>query len=343
MQQHRIWFLSIVLLACSAGMFGDYSARLYFKNETTGVSGSGTVAAVPTDVISLNFSFHGGTNGVNRWSRLQIALDLYANPVLGQVGANTWNSSILAAFADSVFPHPIVWQPSNGPLYDSASSPGDTTSRLITPRGIYANIVVDTSKAPSKDIELKLFQFIAADSGSLDWKYPGRNTPNGISTRLIDRIGQTRDIVDNRLIVAGSPRLAGRVTFGGLAPGIPTPASITMLITPDNDSQYNQIVALTQDGLYSLPLSPGVYSISISVSHWLRRVASVDTRQGNTIADFILTNGDIQKDNRIDLLDLNVILVTFSSKSPASDLNGDSLVDLFDLNIVLANFGLVGD
>jgi hypothetical protein len=66
---------------------------------------------------------------------------------------------------------------------------------------------------------------------------------------------------------------------------------------------------------------------------------------GPTIVHWVFAiNGDANNDNRVDLPDINHILVNFGASAPnAADLNGDGLVGLEDLALSLGRFGSVGD
>jgi hypothetical protein len=62
-----------------------------------------------------------------------------------------------------------------------------------------------------------------------------------------------------------------------------------------------------------------------------------------TDLSFVLTNGDADHSNAVDMPDINTVLTNFGTSGPQGDLNWDGAVDLVDLNIVLLAFGLIGD
>ncbi|MHB1461540.1 MAG: IPT/TIG domain-containing protein [Armatimonadota bacterium] len=90
-------------------------------------------------------------------------------------------------------------------------------------------------------------------------------------------------------------------------------------------------------------LRPGVYSLSISGSHWLKRtVAGVNVNGVNGV-NTNLTNGDADGGNSINLFDFVQLDMHFGSNFAMADLDGDGLVNLFDYVIIDQNFGALGD
>lgn len=71
------------------------------------------------------------------------------------------------------------------------------------------------------------------------------------------------------------------------------------------------------------------------VIHRLR--ASADVESTTTTAS---SNADINKDGKVDALDLNALVNAISKKSTDKkyDLNGDGKVDSLDLNILINNY-----
>ncbi len=64
--------------------------------------------------------------------------------------------------------------------------------------------------------------------------------------------------------------------------------------------------------------------------------ASADVDSSTTAA----TNADINKDSKVDALDLNALVnaIAAKSKDKKYDLNGDGAVDNLDLNILISNY-----
>ncbi|MHB1462728.1 MAG: beta strand repeat-containing protein, partial [Armatimonadota bacterium] len=90
-------------------------------------------------------------------------------------------------------------------------------------------------------------------------------------------------------------------------------------------------------------LRPGTYDLTISGSHWLRRIIrGINVHGANTVVT-ALTNGDADGGNSIDLFDYVVLDSKFGSADTMADLDGDGAVTLFDYTIIDQNFGAQGD
>lgn len=101
---------------------------------------------------------------------------------------------------------------------------------------------------------------------------------------------------------------------------------------------------------YLLPVVPtGTYDIAFRGSHWLRKLVPNVTISGVTLLDVALSNGDINGDNEVNLLDFSGLLAAYGSVPGEpqwnflADLDGDLEVGLLDFSILLRNFGLLGD
>ncbi len=90
-------------------------------------------------------------------------------------------------------------------------------------------------------------------------------------------------------------------------------------------------------------LEPGVYSVSISGGHWLKRVVNGVVVDGVNSINTILTNGDADGNNQINLFDFVVIDSKFNTSDVMADLDGDGQVNLFDYVIIDTTFGAQGD
>ncbi len=60
------------------------------------------------------------------------------------------------------------------------------------------------------------------------------------------------------------------------------------------------------------------------------------------LGEITLTGGDVNGDNRIDILDISYVGYHFGSADAGADINGDGKVDILDLSLVGANFGQAG-
>jgi hypothetical protein len=90
----------------------------------------------------------------------------------------------------------------------------------------------------------------------------------------------------------------------------------------------------------------GPFDVQISAAGYLRRAVQVPSLPAcfSTGVDVTLAPGDGTGDNRVDVLDLNAVLIGFGQAGElVGDVNGDLFVDLEDLNAVLTYFGTQGD
>jgi hypothetical protein len=103
-------------------------------------------------------------------------------------------------------------------------------------------------------------------------------------------------------------------------------------------------IVLDADSHYRVsPVPTGMYDLALKFPHFLRQVIeNKPIYPGDNFAAFILTNGDADGNNVVDLADLNVILTRFGTADTMPDLDGSGLVDLPDLNIALLSFGKEG-
>jgi YVTN family beta-propeller protein len=60
------------------------------------------------------------------------------------------------------------------------------------------------------------------------------------------------------------------------------------------------------------------------------------------IGEIELLGGDVNGDNRIDILDISYVGYRFSTADAQADLNEDGVIDILDLSLVGANFGQIG-
>lgn len=107
-------------------------------------------------------------------------------------------------------------------------------------------------------------------------------------------------------------------------------------------------------------MSPGDYDITIKGKHWLRKLQS-DILLGTSGVqglEFTLSNGDIDGDNSVTLLDYDIFSEYFDKTSSDSDwltpgsngfapadadLDGDNMVTLLDYDVFSNNYDTVGD
>ncbi len=101
---------------------------------------------------------------------------------------------------------------------------------------------------------------------------------------------------------------------------------------------------------FSMPAAPGIYDIRLKLTHWLSSKVRVDTSTSHVQGlNLKFANGDVNNDNKIDLLDWNALSLAWRTKpgdakwNSQADLNGDKSVDLLDFNILSKNWRKQGN
>ncbi|GIV15555.1 MAG: hypothetical protein KatS3mg022_0990 [Armatimonadota bacterium] len=128
------------------------------------------------------------------------------------------------------------------------------------------------------------------------------------------------------------------------------PVTIEVRAPGSTDVLETHVVNLDSEGRYSFQtLLRGTYDLSAKASHWLRQTLPGVILTAGTLADFSLTNGDIDGDNEVTLFDFGALVASFGTVpgdgnwNPEADLDGDEEVTLFDFGILVRNFGAIGD
>ena len=114
---------------------------------------------------------------------------------------------------------------------------------------------------------------------------------------------------------------------------------------------YQRTTLLQPDGTFSIPgVLPNHYTLWLKAPKWLSKVTGVDARNGDftTVSEFLMA-GDANNDNRVNVLDLDVLIQAFDGAEGApnwiegADFNCDGSVNVLDLDLLIANFDQVGD
>jgi hypothetical protein len=142
---------------------------------------------------------------------------------------------------------------------------------------------------------------------------------------------------------AGYP-LQGAVELLDFLPE-PSSEAVDFEARQDGACIWRATLPLDDLGGFTVPyVMPGSYDFGVNGSHWLRASLDAVVEGPTTLPAVALINGDAMRDNTIDLLDLNVVLLNLERLAPnQADLDGSGVVDALDLGIVLRNFGVSGD
>lgn len=143
-------------------------------------------------------------------------------------------------------------------------------------------------------------------------------------------------------------------------PPTPTPTPAARVVTGRVDLQGRsndggvqvqvgaQQVVTSPDGSYSVPLSPGAYTVTASRVGYLGSAMRVvvDGLANVTLPVLTLRGGDANGDGSINLFDLVMVSSNYGASAPPADsradVNGDGAIGLGDLVLVASNYGLAG-
>lgn len=157
----------------------------------------------------------------------------------------------------------------------------------------------------------------------------------------------------------GGVKLEGNVTLDEWLPG-PGGQSVTVELDGDSDQTANATLDANGNFVFDVTVPCGTYDVYVKGSHWLRKkVASkfVALAGVNSIT-VSLTNGDIDGDNGVTLLDYDIFSEYFDKTSGDSDwntvgsngfrpvdadLDGSNDVGLLDYDVFSNNYDKVGD
>ncbi|MBI1877771.1 MAG: hypothetical protein HYR94_06010, partial [Chloroflexi bacterium] len=133
--------------------------------------------------------------------------------------------------------------------------------------------------------------------------------------------------------IGGVVALQGRTDYGG----------ISVTGSSGQQTQTQADGAFTISGADRLDFSfPGYLSAQADTLTLLAQ--SIDSPEGQiaSLGMITLLAGDVNADNRIDILDMAYIAKFYHSGDSLADLNGDGAVNIFDLVLAASNYGQQG-
>lgn len=148
--------------------------------------------------------------------------------------------------------------------------------------------------------------------------------------------------------IAYAAQVSGRIALEECAPDA-EPVSFTF--QPANGDSFTRVQTVAADGSFTLQNIPvDTYNVAIKASKWLQKVVVIDTSAGDVSGvEAMLTAGDANNDNSVDVLDLDLLVQTFDTCEgdpgfiPGADFNCDGCADVLDLDILVRNFDTAGE
>jgi len=182
------------------------------------------------------------------------------------------------------------------------------------------------------DLHLATITFRGRTNGSspLTWATLLLANDAGASIPYISRTGSIA--VTDLINIVGYAHMQGRTDHSGIDVEVSGPIVADVVTAADGKYEINTVPA----GRYQLLFEHPMYLAA--------QLTNCDTGSGTEFRPPTVTllAGDLNKDQRIDILDLTRCAGVFGTADPGADINGDGVVDLFDLVLIGINFGRTG-
>ena len=106
---------------------------------------------------------------------------------------------------------------------------------------------------------------------------------------------------------------------------------------------YNGVLPMIGGMALLTDIEPGIYTLTLSGSHWLTRIVKDITIEGVKQVNVSLVNGDSDGDDQVNLFDFVELDINFNKAHAMADLDGSGSVNLFDYVVIDTYFGAQGD
>jgi hypothetical protein len=220
-----------------------------------------------------------------------------------------------------------------GPAFTSLPAGGYMTTQkdFVGDRARFAASLVGQPPL-NGDLHLATITFRGRTNGNsaLTWANLLLANDVGASIPYISRTGNI--IVTDLINIVGYAHLQGRTDHSGIDVEVSGPTVADVTTAADGKYQLNDVRA----GRYQLLFEHDMYLAT--------RLTNCDTGSGTEFRPptVTLVAGDLNRDQRIDILDLTRCAGVFGTADPGADINGDGTVNLFDLVLIGVNFGQLG-
>lgn len=146
--------------------------------------------------------------------------------------------------------------------------------------------------------------------------------------------------------------VSGRLQLQGLAAGASGPTTFEVRYrSPGRTETFaTRVASLAADGSFSVIAPAGRFDLSLKFGGWLRRTVSYDAESADaTGLSIAMLNGDVTRDNRVDIADFLAFRAAYGSSPGAAnwddraDVNRDGVVGMADFLVLRQSFGRNGD
>jgi hypothetical protein len=296
---------------------GQIQGTLGIGNNPTGA------ITTTTKVATLNFTVTSDLTKLKTPTTVKLQTGTNQTQILAIDATSLAAENVLSTVNDGVItfalPTPTM-APTNTPFPTPTNTPIPTPTKSPTPTPTNTPIPTNTP-TPQTSLDLTFYLHGVGNSGD------NVNAASSLSNK--------------------SPQTPTRaITLALLNPS----TSQTVLQTTGNVS-YKQTDGTFQGTVTVTNLPSGTYKLKVSTDKYLQKFTTTTITIGAgvshlTIPPLTLTDGDVNTDNRLSVLDYNQLMDCYSDALPAkechdsrqnfmSDLNDDSKVNQFDYNLFL--------
>jgi thermitase len=207
----------------------------------------------------------------------------------------------------------------------------------------------DVTLQAGSDVTLDLTAYIAAHLGQVVTIQFINETTQNATLAFYSREQRARTPIIAMMLNPAKVNVAGKVTLSGSVNAV---QPITFAFRPvGGGTAITFTQTLSASGAFTLKDVPaGSYSLAIKGSKWLQKAVPVNTTAGSVFSvNVTLLPGDINNDNKVNIVDLGLLADSFGRSqgqtgyNANADLNGDDAVNIIDLGLMADNFGKNGD
>ncbi|MHB1461090.1 MAG: IPT/TIG domain-containing protein [Armatimonadota bacterium] len=290
---------------------------------TSGIAGQSVViTGLQFNVVTgVNFnSFPAQSYTID--SDTQITAVVPANATTGKIYLDIPHASKLSPATFTVLPTITSFTPASG-------KPGDTVviqgTAFVNVLGVKFNDIAAASWSRNSNTSVNAVIPVGAGTGKIQI-----TTLDGVATSDTDFVGYD------------PAQLELSIDLGAEYIGAPNHVQLNYVLS--GPQEYNGVLPMDGGGMALLTdLQPGTYQLTLSGSHWLKRVISSLNIDGFLHENIALANGDSDGDSQVNLFDFVVLDQNFGKIHAMADLDGSGAVNLFDYVIIDQNFGAQGD
>lgn len=206
---------------------------------------------------------------------------------------------------------------------------------------------IDLSALAGRDVKFILTVLAAGDAAGdrLLWVGPVIHRPSAGSTPVASVTAMPGESATPTFTPSPTASYVPTEVFDGLISGQVLASRDVTIHVYDEANALVTTSSLNMDGSFTLPISPGRYSVLATAPGFLSALGNAIITNGNTVIlpSIQLLPGDIDNNNTIDALDALTIGMSYHQSVPtAADLNDDGIINVLDLELLAKNYRRTG-